>query len=366
MSGNLDERLAPASSSDNRELEKTAEPDAEVVTTEPTIPVIDLGKMLAAKRPSPDWSVAAQQVASAIRAACHDTGFFYIANHGVPRDLVQAVLDANRDFHARPEAEKLALKVNAWLRGYQPMASTQMRSSARFKPAAAPNQLESFIISNEVSPDHPDYQKRAFVGPNQWPDDPGFRDTLETYLSATRALGMSLLPAFSLAAGQTPDYFDPFFDPPGTTLRLVHYPPSPIDRPADYLGIYPHTDYGFFTILAQDDVGGLEIQRIDGTWVEAPCMPDAFVVNIGDAAARWSNDEFNSSPHRVINKSTAHDRYSIALFFDPNHDTIIRCLDSCVRDGEAPKYAPIAYFDYYRERMDSNHPDRSPANHSTG
>jgi len=322
------------------------------------IPVIDLGALVTEERPSAAWSRAVAGVADALRTACDDTGFFYIANHGVPADLVEAVLEANRRFHDRPLPEKLALKVNPWLRGYQPMASTQMRSSARFAPAPAPNQLESFIISNEVAADDPRYKKRPFCGPNQWPDDPDFQRTLEAYLAAVRGLGLRLLPAFATAMGEDAGYLDPHFDPPGTTLRLVHYPPSPVERPDDYLGIYPHTDYGFFTILAQDAVGGLEIQRIDGTWIEAPHVPGAFIVNIGDAAARWTNDRFNSSPHRVINKSTESDRYSVALFFDPNHDAVIECLDHFVPAGSAPKYAPIAYLDYYQERMDSNHPDR--------
>ena len=127
------------------------------------------------------------------------------------------------------------------------------------------------------------------------------------------------------------------------------------------MGIYPHTDYGFITILAQDDVGGLEIQRVDGAWIEAPSIPGTFVVNLGDAAARWTNDVFNSSPHRVINKSSTRDRYSVATFIDPNHDAVIRCLDGFLAGGAAPKYPPIAYADYYSERMDTNHPDRRAA-----
>ena len=126
-------------------------------------------------------------------------------------------------------------------------------------------------------------------------------------------------------------------------------------------GIHPHTDYGFITILAQDDVGGLEIQRVDGSWIEAPSIPGSFVVNLGDAAARWTNDVFNSSPHRVINKSSARDRYSVATFFDPNHDAVIRCLDGFRTEGAAAKYPAITYADYYGERMDTNHPDRRAA-----
>lgn len=331
-------------------------------TGEPSIPVIDLGALVAATRPSDEWRAAVEAVAAEIRAACRDTGFFCIANHGVPSELTEKVFAANRDFHVRPEAEKLRLKLNAWHRGYQPMASTQMHTSARFAPAPAPNQLESFIIRDEVPADHPDFKVRPFVGPNQWPDDAGeFRVTLEAYFDSTRVLAKELLPVFSVAVDEPPDFFDGFFDPPGSTLRLIHYPPTPSLRPDDFMGIYPHTDYGFITILAQDDVGGLEVHRVDGTWIEAPHIAGAFVVNIGDAFARWTNDVFNSSPHRVINKSTERDRYSVAMFFDPNHGEIIRCLDGFVRDGSGPKYPPITYADYYQKRMDINHPDRRPA-----
>lgn len=327
----------------------------------PGIPVINLGALHAAPRPSAAWRAAVDALAADIRVACRDTGFFYIADHGVPEDLVEGVLAANRAFHARPEAEKLALKLNAWHRGYQPMASTRLNLSARFAPAPAPNQLESFIIREAVPADHPDYKARPFKGPNQWPDDAGFRRAVEAYFDATQALALDLLPVFSVAVGEPSDFFDSFFDPPGTTLRLVHYPPSPERRPDDFMGIYPHTDYGFITILAQDDVGGLEIQRVDGAWIEAPALPGTFVVNLGDTAARWTNDVFNSSPHRVINKSSERDRYSVATFFDPNLDAEIRCLDGFLAGGAKPKYPAVTYADYYGERMDTNHPDRRAA-----
>ncbi len=182
-----------------------------------------------------------------------------------------------------------------------------------------------------------------------------------TFLVSFGILRKRLVPRGSRAVGKRPDFFDAFFDPPGSTLRLVHYPPTPLLRPDDFMGIYPHTDYGFITILAQDDVGGLEIHRLDGAWVEAPHLPGAFVVNIGDVFARWTNDVFNSSPHRVINKSTDRDRYSVAMFLDPNHGQTIGCLDSFVGDGSAPKYPPITYAAYYQARMDINHPGRRPA-----
>ncbi len=322
------------------------------------IPILDLGDLIAAPRGTDAWHNAAAATGDAIREACFDTGFFYITNHGVPQPLFDGVFEANRVFHARPEDEKLPLKLNAWHRGYQPMASTRMSSSLRFDPAPAPNQLESFIVRDDYPASHPAYKARPFVGPNQWPDDAGFRTDVEAYYTATHQLSLQLVPAFACAVRETPDYFDPFFDPPSTTLRMVHYPPTPERRPEDWLGIYPHTDYGFFTVLAQDGVGGLEVQRVDGSWIEAPPVPGAFIMNIGDAMTRWTNDAFTSSPHRVLNKSSTKSRYSVAMFFDPNMDTMIRCFDRFA--GDEVKHAPIRFEDYYQERMDTNHPDRLP------
>ncbi len=320
------------------------------------IPVIDVSGLQAA-----GFESAAADVGRQIASACRDTGFFYIVGHGVPSEVVDGVFEANRTFHARPDEEKLPIKLNSWHRGYQPMASTKMNSSARFAPATMPNQLESFIIRDEVPESDPRFKQAPFIGPNQWPGDAVFRAQVETYHAALRDLACKLLPGFSCAVGNAVDYFEPFFNPASTTLRLVHYPPTPEQAPPDHIGIYPHTDYGFFTILAQDDVGGLEIQRIDGSWIDAPYIEGAFVMNIGDIMARWTNDVFNSSPHRVINKSASRDRYSVALFFDPNYSSMIECLDEFAETESDIRYEPIRYLDYYRERMDNNHPDRVPA-----
>jgi isopenicillin N synthase-like dioxygenase len=181
------------------------------------------------------------------------------------------------------------------------------------------------------------------------------------YDTAVRELGLKLLAPFSVAVGEAPGFLARFFDPPSTALRLLHYPPAPAVRPEDLFGIHPHTDYGFLTILAQDDVGGLQLRRVDGTWITAPCIPGSLILNVGDALARWTNDRFNSTPHRVINQSASADRYSIALFFDPNLDAAVECLPRFASAAEPPRYAPIRYEDYYAMRLDANFQDRTGA-----
>lgn len=315
------------------------------------IPTIDIGG-LTGDGPAEGVDTVARQ----IRSACVDTGFFYVSCHGVEASLIAATLAANRSFHARPLAEKLELKLNRWHRGYEPFAASVLLSSTRFAPANSANQLESFVVRQDASPDDPDYCVKELMGPNLWPDDPEFRDTVTRYDTALRALGLKLLPAFSVAVGERPNFFSDLIAPPTTALRLIHYSPSPTDGSDTLKGIQPHTDYGFITILAQDDVGGLDVRTIDGTWIEAPPVPGTLIINIGDALARMTNNSFNSTPHRVINKSDRHSRYSLAMFFDPHVDTVLHCLDG-FKDGAAPvKHQPVRFGEYLLGRLDDNHP----------
>ncbi|MBT3332804.1 MAG: isopenicillin N synthase family oxygenase [Rhodospirillaceae bacterium] len=319
------------------------------------IPVIDIASLDSSD--SADQAIAAQ-----VRVACMNSGFFYVSGHGIDPDLLTGAFAANRSFHARPLEEKLSIKLNAWHRGYQAFATSKLVSSERFEAAVGANQMESYFLRHEVPTDDPTYQAKALMGPNQWPDDPDFRDAVGGYNGAVVDLGMRLLRIFALAVGEAEDYFLPYFDGPITCLRLLHYPAmkeTPATGDVDLYGINPHTDYGFITILAQDEVGGLEIQAVDGTWLPAPSLPGTLIVNIADALARWTNGVFNSTPHRVINKTNDRSRYSVAMFFDPNFDADIECLDQFIENGGSAKHSPIRYGEYLQERLDSNFPDRT-------
>jgi isopenicillin N synthase-like dioxygenase len=313
------------------------------------IPVIDVRDLVAG---ASDAVVA--RVAAEMRAACRGTGFFYVSNHGVAQEVVDAGFESNRRFHALPLDEKLKLKRNAWHRGYVAVGGNVARSSQRFASTSQPNQVESINIRHEVPADHPDYRKMPLQGPNEWPADPCFRESVQRYVDAVRDLGLRLLEPMSVAVGESRRHLAQYFDPPSTNMRLLHYPPGPAMRPEEVFGVHPHTDYGFLTILAQDGVGGLQVQRVDGSWIEAPSIPGTFVCNVGDMLARWTNEEFNSTPHRVIAPAASVDRYSIAYFFDPNLDARIACLPGFAGPDRPPKFEPVRYGDYYAMRLDAN------------
>ena len=124
-----------------------------------------------------------------------------------------------------------------------------------------------------------------------------------------------------------------------TQLLCMHYPPDPRPDDEECWGVAAHSDYECFTILLQN-VPGLEVVNSASDWILAPPIPGTLVVNIGDLLARWTNDVYASTIHRVKNLS-GEDRYSFSCFCSVNHDTTIRCLDNCYDEANPPKYPPI-------------------------
>ena len=105
------------------------------------------------------------------------------------------------------------------------------------------------------------------------------------------------------------------------------------------------------TLLWQDQVGGLQVRNRSGQWIAAPYMEGTFVVNIGDMLARWSNDLFVSTPHRVVNAS-GRERYSIPMFYDPDFDTVVECLPNCSGPANPPKYPCTVAGEYITQKYD--------------
>jgi isopenicillin N synthase-like dioxygenase len=218
---------------------------------------------------------------------------------------------------------------------------------------------EAFNVGFDLKPDDPELlARRPFRALNAWPDLPGFRETQLAYFDACAALGGRIHRALARDLGIAIDYFAGKFDRPMATLRLLRYPAS-LTGAGDRIGAGAHTDYGNLTLLATDDVGGLEVRTRAEKWIDAPAMPGAFVVNIGDCLMRWTNDVYVSTPHRVVNRS-GRERYSIAFFFDPNPDAEVAVIPSCVGEGERARYEPILAADYLRFRLDASKPAGVP------
>jgi isopenicillin N synthase-like dioxygenase len=309
------------------------------------LPIIDLGSS------GEGDNASLTRIAAEAGAACRDVGFFYVVNHGVAPELIAKTFAQSHAFFALPVADKrtLAIETIGGNRGYSGLLHEAL------DPAQGPDMKEAFNVGFELAADDPELLAgKPFRSLNAWPGAPGFRETLRSYYDACAGLGARLHRAFAADLGLKADFFDDKFDRPMATLRLLHYPAPP--RGSDpQTGAGAHTDYGNLTLLATDDVGGLEVRTRIGQWIEAPVVPGAFIVNIGDCLMRWTNDVYVSTPHRVVNRS-ARERYSIAFFYDPNPDAMVETIPSCVREGEGMRYPPILAADYLTMRLDASKP----------
>jgi isopenicillin N synthase-like dioxygenase len=296
------------------------------------LPVIDVSGLT-----SPNEATR-KAVGEAIRSACLDKGFFYLVGHGIDQQIIDAAFTAARTFFDLPEDAKAALdkSVLGTYNGYDPLRGQVL------EPGTAPDLKESFYIGEEVAPDDSRISAGKFgVEPNIWPTDlPDFRAATMTYFEEVLALARRVLKGLALSLDLPEDHFDGFATTPIATLRMIHYPPqSPTPDDPSEKGCGAHTDFGALTFLAQDQVGGLQVWDQDLGWVHAAPIPGSFVVNLGDLIARWTNDTYHSTMHRVINQS-GNERYSIPFFFNGNPDFDVQVLPSCLQPGQQPKYQP--------------------------
>jgi isopenicillin N synthase-like dioxygenase len=286
--------------------------------------------------------VACRRVADELCEAARTVGFFYIQNHGIPQMQLDEMFLVARRFFAAPDTEKRTVAISPFHRGWLEIGATKMSGSDE------PDLKESFVWGLDVPSDDPDFLAGGrLLAPNQWPAFmPEMRAQLMAYFHATQRCGQRLLTAFADGLGIKSDYFLTRCDKPVSRAALIYYPPRSPETQNPKYGAAPHTDYGTLTLLAQDDVGGLQVRGTSGVWVAAEPVDGTFVVNIGDLLARWSNGRFESTPHRVVN-ARGKERYSVAMFVDPNWNSIV---EPVTFPGERAKHTPVGCVDYIMDR----------------
>ena|SRR5688572_13476911 len=309
-------------------------PEAKLMTRAQA-PVIDVSALFG------DTPGVRQDLAHRIATVCREIGFFYIVNHGVPAASVAAMFDAAAEFFALPFEAKMEVSITLSrdYRGYLPIR--MIGDGAELKG----NLYESFHVwpdcRREAGTESPARRAR---GPNQWPRRmPALENLMLGYAAHMNRLAVELARILALGLDLAEDAFLRFFTDPIALLRFLHYPPQEADSNGR-LGLRPHTDAGAFAILAQDDIGGLEILGRDGEWIAVPPVADSFVINLGEMMKIWSDGIFTATPHRVINRY-GDERYSIPFFYYADFDAPLRAI---VRNP-APTDEPLFYTSIARD-----------------
>ncbi|KAI1342477.1 hypothetical protein F5Y15DRAFT_305384 [Xylariaceae sp. FL0016] len=303
------------------------------------IPLVDLSRIFS-KDPEERKAVAQE-----IAGVCKRVGFMYIKNHGVSQDLIGEVFDLVRRFHDQPLEKKMEVYVykNPELRGYNEHYTNT--------PEGPKLKKKSFVYSYDPENDParpaltPAQREKCIGIHNQWPASPtSFKEKMLEYQRELLKLSRKMMHSFALGLGTDETYFDEYVTHPFISIILQHYAPiAPGAEDPDSLGA--HTDFETFTILAQDQLGGLEVLNKNGKYVPAPYIPGTFVVNIGDFLERISNDSFVSTVHRVRNTS-GKERYSIPFFFSFNMEADMGVIPACTSPENSAKYGTRNLHDY--------------------
>ncbi len=320
-----------------------------------SVPVIDLGAYFSG---DPEQKKA---LARQIDDACRSIGFLVVSGHGVPVELIQRTHDVSRRFFDLSMAQKLsyASPDPSIYRGYNAIGKATLAYSIGEKQAL-PDFRELYTINrveiDETDPYFTSAMGRRLFSPNIWPDAvPEMRPVWTEYYKAMEGLAGTLMRLFALALDLDEHWFDRKIDKHMTNFAVSNYPDQPEALPDGQLRGGAHTDFGSLTILGTEDKpGGLEVFTSEGVWEKVPIVPGAFIINLGDLMAQWTNDRWVSTMHRVVNpprdKAVGSRRQSLIFFHQPNYDAMVECLPTCRGAGPA-KYPPVTSGEHLLMKM---------------
>ncbi|UNK69542.1 2-oxoglutarate and iron-dependent oxygenase domain-containing protein [Microbacterium sp. H1-D42] len=281
--------------------------------TDLNLPILDLSRLDAG-------DAAAASFRADLRAAAHDVGFFYLTGTGISPELEERLHRAARDFFSLPAADKLEIEniKSPHFRGYTRLGGERTKGEVDWR-----EQIDIGPERDAVD-GGPGYSR--LIGPNLWPSaQPELREVVAEWHAALCAVSRRLLRAWAQSLGANAGYFDDHFGEPSTLIKIVRYPGTRDPEPQQ--GVGAHKDSGVLTLLwVEPGKGGLQVER-DGDWVDAPPVPGAFVVNIGELLEYATGGYLKATNHRVVSPRAPHDRISIPFFFNPALDRSLPLIE---------------------------------------
>jgi isopenicillin N synthase-like dioxygenase len=312
-----------------------------------SVPVIDLAPF-SRDDPGLGCSDAGNAVARAVGEACETSGFLVVTGHGVAQSTIDEMYAVTQAFFALPQDEKTLVRGPSG----DPFEAYCPPDTSLYGGAQMPNLVEMYHSSRydttreAVAHGYP-AEVAASLPVNVWPERPlEFAAVWQRYFVEMEQLAGRLLHIFAVALGLPQHWFDDKIDRHLSNLAANCYPAQRTAPMPGQVRNRAHVDFSALTILYQDDApGGLQIYERGRGWRDVPALAGSYVVNLGDLMARWTNDRWVATPHRVVNPPAEYamtQRISIPFFHLPNHDAIIEAIPTCVSDSRPAKYAPVA------------------------
>lgn len=287
-------------------------------------------------------------LAQEIKTICSAWGFLYLKNHGLEQSKIDNMFRISETFfRGASRQEKASTPWNSiYNAGYDAKTGTEgyFSENGANESMSAEDNKEVFVIRKQKSYDQPMPPSLRLSNPE-----------IQSFMAETHEkIAVPLLACLGLGLGLTKDRLPRIHQhesPTMTTLRLIHYPAlresdgAPIRLPS-------HTDQGVITILFQNQIGGLQVRppkytgpiRDDEKWLDAPIIPGAVLINIGETMTFFSGGLMKSTLHRVAKsprrEDQGKDRFSMAYFCHPNQDTLLEVIDGI--EGGVKRDPPIS------------------------
>ena len=308
-----------------------------MIITAANLPIVDLRAFY-----SDDQSVR-QSIAKTAIHACETSGFFYVKGHDISEHVFKQSQEIALAFFRGPSDIKAKVHISnfphhrGYVGNYDVAPDTSKGGDIR----------EAYKVAEELSESDSDFLAGiTLYGPNVWPVEyPQFAPVIYNLYQEFQKLSQTIFSVFALGLDLPADFFAPLTHKPASVMNVNYYPAVATINQHETSGIGAHSDYEAFAMLWQDSVGGLQIESLQGEWLAVEPLEDALVINIGDLMARWTNDRFRATRHRVINQS-GKERMSFACFGNTNYHAMIECIPSCCSAENPAKYAPITSGDY--------------------
>ena len=282
-----------------------------------TLPILDLS-LLAGSADDAD------RFRDELRRATHEVGFFYLVGHGLSAELIDRMMSTARDFFALPVESKLAIENthSPHFRGYTRMGGELTQGATDWREQIDIGAERDAVALADGVPDF-----WALEGPNLWPAElPALREVATEWIDRLGEISVTLLRSWAEALGAPADTFDAAFARNASPhLKIARYPGR--EQSEGTQGVGAHKDLGVLTLLyVEEGKGGLQVEK-DGEWIDAPAVPGAFVVNIGELLEIATNGYLKATLHRVQSPAAGDSRISVPFFFGPALDAEIPTIE---------------------------------------
>ncbi|KAM0952587.1 putative thebaine 6-O-demethylase [Dioscorea sansibarensis] len=270
--------------------------------------------------------------------ACREWGFFMVVNHGIPKRLMDEMLDAFEKFFNQSEEEK-----NEYIGKHvlDPIRFGTSTNTDVDKIRYWRDYLKMFVNPEFHSPAKPS----------------GFRNTLFEYAAYTREMGKQLLKAIWEGLELKTEDIEVALNLNSCFQIIIgnYYPPCP--QPELALGLPPHSDHGLLTMVLQNGINGLQVKH-NGKWHHVKPLPNSLLVNTGDHMEIVSNGRYKSVLHRaeVNGKST---RMSIATVIGPSLEAIVAPVPQLVEHDHHLAFKGMRYKDFMEQQQANPRKEKS-------